>query len=589
MADKAISELIAAEQITATDMFVLEQNGTAKKLTGQILLNWLTKAADGHGGIAGIGKLSTSGLADTYRITLADTTVFDFVVTNGRGISSITKTGTSGLTDTYTITYNDGTSGTFTVTNGEKGEKGDNTYTWIRYAAQEPTEESHSFGSLPDDWIGIYFGPLAEAPEDWTEYAWYNIKGNKGDPGDPATLISTSVAYQVGDTGTIIPSGVWTSAIPVVPQGKYLWTRMVQQFNTGDPITGYSVARMGIDGLGSVASVCGISPDEDGNVPLDAEDVGALPNTGGDLTGELRMNGQPVSGLNAPTSNDQAANMGFVNQQMRRAAPRNLLDNSDFTNPVNQRGAASYNANSYGIDRWRSLTGPATLTVNEGYITIAANGDTQARFRQQLLPGMLKSGKIYTIAIKTADGNIICAKGTVGDMETVAQANADFGYIGLFNNTANGDTTFQIYLNVGASADIVWAALYEGEYTIETLPEYQPKGYAVELLECQRYFVRYGHANQNNHIGWAQAATATAANAVLALSQPMRIYNPTITVSGTLVLRNGVTDITVTSAAANSFASGPFGYMAMSAEGMTVGTTFAVRLVSGTLDVSADL
>ena len=51
MADKAISELIAAEQIKAADLFVLEQDSAAKKLTGQILLNWLTAAADGHGGI----------------------------------------------------------------------------------------------------------------------------------------------------------------------------------------------------------------------------------------------------------------------------------------------------------------------------------------------------------------------------------------------------------------------------------------------------------------------------------------------------------------------------------------------------------
>lgn len=586
MADKAISELIAAEQITATDMFVLEQNGTAKKLTGQILLNWLTKAADGHGGIAGIGKLSTSGLADTYRITLADTTVFDFVVTNGRGISSITKTGTSGLTDTYTITYNDGTSGTFTVTNGEKGEKGDNTYTWIKFASQKPTVESHSFGDIPDAWIGIYFGPLAEAPEDWTEYAWYKIKGNKGDPGDPATLISTSVAYQVGDTGTIIPSGVWTSAIPVVPQGKYLWTRMVQQFNTGDPITGYSVARMGIDGLGSVASVCGISPDEDGNVPLDAEDVGALPNTGGDITGELRMNGQPVSGLNAPTSNDQAANMGFVNQQMRRAAPRNLLDNSDFTNPVNQRKKTSYSESGYTIDRWKINESDRTVTISSNGLTL--DGSSGAAVLIQRI-GKLKDGS-YTLAVKT--GDVIATRIYTVSGTTVTSISEDGtyenGYVSLIY-TSSSLFEYQIRTNVGYTREFEWASLYEGEYTIETLPEYQPKGYAVELLECQRYFVRYGHANQNNHIGWAQAATATTANAVLALSQPMRIYNPTITVSGTLVLRNGVTDITVTSAAANSFASGPFGYMAMSAEGMTVGTTFAVRLVSGTLDVSADL
>ena len=96
MADKSIEQLIEAEDILATDLFVLQQSGMAKKLPGQILLNWLTKAADGHGGIKSIEKLKTNVLADTYRITLADTTTFDFVVNNGRGISSITRTGTSG-------------------------------------------------------------------------------------------------------------------------------------------------------------------------------------------------------------------------------------------------------------------------------------------------------------------------------------------------------------------------------------------------------------------------------------------------------------------------------------------------------------
>lgn len=31
---------------------------------------------------------------------------------------------------------------------------------------------------------------------------------------------------------------------------------------------------------------------------------------------------------------------------------------------------------------------------------------------------------------------------------------------------------------------IEWVALYEGEYILDTLPEYQPKGYMVEALNC---------------------------------------------------------------------------------------------------------
>ena len=70
-------------------------------------------------------KTSTSGLVDTYTITLTDGTTSTFTVTNGKGIASISKTGTSGLVDTYTIRFNDGTTSTFTVANGAKGDKGD--------------------------------------------------------------------------------------------------------------------------------------------------------------------------------------------------------------------------------------------------------------------------------------------------------------------------------------------------------------------------------------------------------------------------------------------------------------------------------
>ncbi len=312
MADKSIDQLNAAEKIYATDLFVLQQSGSAKKLTGQVLLNWLTAAADGHGGIQSIAKLSTSGLVDTYRITLADTTTFDFVVTNGRSITGISKTGTSGLVDTYTISYNNGTTSTFTVKNGEKGDKGDNAYIWIKYASQKPTETSHSMGDLPDDWIGIYSGKASTAPTDWKQYQWFKHKGEQGDTGAAATLVNKSVTYKVSDSGTIIPSGAWGSSIPVVSQGKYLWTKTEVRFNTGDPIVSYSVSRMGIDGSGSVSSVAGVSPDETGNVTLTAADVGALAVSGGDMEGAINMNGQPISGLNDPTEDTQAARKGYV-------------------------------------------------------------------------------------------------------------------------------------------------------------------------------------------------------------------------------------------------------------------------------------
>lgn len=84
----------------------------------------MLKGKDGDGkGISSISKTGTSGLIDTYEISLTDGTKKSFTVTNGKGIKSITKTSTSGLTDTYTITYNDDTTSTFTVNNGDSEKK----------------------------------------------------------------------------------------------------------------------------------------------------------------------------------------------------------------------------------------------------------------------------------------------------------------------------------------------------------------------------------------------------------------------------------------------------------------------------------
>lgn len=239
MADKSIAQLNEAEKVYSDNLFVLHQAGEAKKLSGNTLKNWLLEIAQSLGGISKIEKVSTSGLKDTYRIYYAK----------------------------------DGTTTDFTVTNGEKGDKGDNSYTWIRYTGTEPTESSHSFGTDPDDWMGIYAGKSATAPTDYKDYTWFKIKGEKGDTGDAATVISKSVTYQVGTSGTTAPSGSWLQAVPTVPQGQFLWTKTDVTFNTGDTITWYSVSRMGIDGTGAVSTVCGVDPDSGGNVPLTGADI----------------------------------------------------------------------------------------------------------------------------------------------------------------------------------------------------------------------------------------------------------------------------------------------------------------------------
>ena len=558
MADKSVGELIAAQSVTPTDLFVLEQNGTAKKLTGQILENWLVSFADGHGGIQSIKKLSTSGLVDTYRITLADTTTFDFVVTNGRSITGISKTSTSGLVDTYTITYNNGPTSTFTVKNGEKGDKGDNTYTWVKYASQEPTESSHSIGDIPDDWIGIYSGNASTAPTDWKQYKWYKIKGKQGDTGAAATLVNKSVTYQVGDSGTIIPSGTWVNSVPVVSQGKYLWTKTELQFNTGDPIVFYSVARIGLDGSGSVSMVNNVSPDSDGNVKLTSADVGALPSSGGDMTGAINMNGQKISGLNDPTESTEAVRKGYVDGAVKKAAPWNLLDNSDFTNPVNQRGLKNYSGNVYTIDRWRIGNSYSACTVGNDYVLYSASGGTSYP-RQIIKPTVAMGGKTFTAAVCTRGGLMAITSGvfpakTVSATTVFAPAvTISEGVTLVLRKATDGTIDFMFQINDGKSLTLRWAALYEGEYTLDTLPEYQTKGYGAELQECRRYYYRI--LGNKKWIATGAAVNTNEVRIPIKLPTAMRIF-PTVTIADSAQTRIKAAEKSSAAPSAISWAAG---------------------------------
>ena len=81
-----------------------------------IIFKTLLLKGEAGNDIQSVEKTSTSGLVDTYTITLTDGTTTTFEVTNGKSIVSIEKTSSVGYVDTYTITYNDGSTDTFEIT-----------------------------------------------------------------------------------------------------------------------------------------------------------------------------------------------------------------------------------------------------------------------------------------------------------------------------------------------------------------------------------------------------------------------------------------------------------------------------------------
>ena len=164
-------------------------------------------------------------------------------------------------------------------------------------------------------------------------------------------------------------------------------------------------------------------------------------------------------------------------------APHNYLDNSDFRNPVNQRGFASGSGVAgwaYFIDRWRMYNETAVVTVNDNGISCATGIDQPLNNLNRLI------GKTVTCAVGFSDGTILCCSGVItnnGDWATNVYG-------------TNGTTACAIYnlavdkwsFVIQGALNAIWAALYEGEYSADTLPEYKPKGYSVELGECLRYY-----------------------------------------------------------------------------------------------------
>lgn len=175
-----------------------------------------------------------------------------------------------------TITYyTDGTSNTIWEYNGvgPKGDKGDRgndgiagapgvgiKSTTINYgvSANETTQPTTWKTTVPALIKGQYL---------WTKTVWtytdntnetgYSITyiakdGNNGTNGiagkDGVGIRSTVITYAASSSGTTVPTSGWTSAVPSVSPGQYLWTKNVWTYTDGTNETGYSVARMGSDG-----------------------------------------------------------------------------------------------------------------------------------------------------------------------------------------------------------------------------------------------------------------------------------------------------------------------------------------------------
>lgn len=218
-----------------------------------------------------------------------------------------------------------------------------------------------------------------------------------------------------------------------------------------------------------------------------------------------------------------------VKTALQGRAAHNLLDNSYFRNPVNQRGATSYSAAGYTIDRWYFYNpyGDGTVTINNGYISLTG-GSGAVSLSCRFPKGFLDANKTYTARICDNLGNI-------NPTSLIFYDSFD---------------AFEISAGAGETKNLVWAALYEGAYTADTLPAYQPKGYAAELAECQWHYrpMPYPVIPCGNNPAGTQVYGF--------LPFRMRIDNPTVSCDTLYFFKGDSTFCSVSSASAGSYGAG---------------------------------
>lgn len=197
------------------------------------------------------------------------------------------------------------------------------------------------------------------------------------------------------------------------------------------------------------------------------------------------------------TSNGSNVQTELENTQnsLKKIPSPNLLINTDFTNPVNQRRATTLTVDKYFVDRWYKISGvPTALTISSTYglnIKFLSIG--------QYIEFPNSVGKTISASAKFCDGEGKELVITLTD--TMTSSGISNGCFAL-NPDYNGVTGTLHFLIKNFLPPSTWGFGTNGLYLLWAKVEvsdvptaYSYPLYADELLRCQRYYLRYSSDN----------------------------------------------------------------------------------------------
>ncbi|CAI3346840.1 hypothetical protein [Enterococcus cecorum] len=139
---------------------------------------------------------------------------------------------------------------------GPKGADGRTPYFHTAYAdsadGQLGFSTTNASGKL---YMGTCTDYIQSDPTDYRAYTWVKIKGETGQTGpagrdgrDGKGVKSYAITYQAGTSGVSYPTGNWSSSIPTVPKGQYLWSKTTLTYTDNTTSDTYSVAYFPVNG-----------------------------------------------------------------------------------------------------------------------------------------------------------------------------------------------------------------------------------------------------------------------------------------------------------------------------------------------------
>ena len=389
---------------------------------------------------------------------------------------------------------------------------------------------------------------------------------------DDMTITATGLAAGAAPTAELTEVGGHYNIVLGLPKGDKGDTgatpQITVQVKTGEPGTAASVKQTGT----AEAPVIELT--------IPRGDTGSL--------GGLTINGKAPDGAGKVTLT--AADVGALDKDVHMY---NLLDNSDFVHPIAQAGVnGAHGATGYAVDRWMRTSGATVSQAADGLKIVSDKTSWTAGIQQKI--EAKRFADVMTFAVHgvfpvACRLFVFIGSGTSNFGEAYFDGDAAERTLVLKLTKPDGltgDEVVNVYIspdtgNTGTAAVVRWAALYEGEYTAETLPPYVPKGYAAELAECLRYY-RKIKANNETFSGYAASGVAYAFIPL----QAMRIA-PTVTGGGKFYYALGSAQGTTTETATahNANANRVVVKCAVSVTGICTG----VITPQGDIDISADL